>query len=581
MSLDSHLPLPKYLEVLHKSSSIFFEDFGILDNIAKVLEIAGEASGVDNIRIFANTSESPSAKAFYLYAEWHNQQADTAGIEFSTPDYQWDNFSDLYNRLQQKSAFVCSKDEIAATAAFLNSVNNAVHQSFVYPLFFSHRFWGFICISSFLEQPMTPTEITFFTTFCAQIGLYLKQINLEGKLYNYHNFIETNFKKDETLQLQDGASYQNRHIEDLKKLALIAQKSQTVVMLCNDNHTIKWVNEAFTQTFGYTLGEVEGKIPAEILSGPETDLEALANIKEQMNKGVFTKFEVLNYTKSGQKVWVLTDITPLRNQSNELLAYIIIETNISDKKRAESEIQEAIEKEKRLNILKSKFVSLASHEFRTPLAGIQISADIIQLLVGRLNVVDAEVKAKLDKHVGRISSEIFRMAEIMNNVLLMGKIDADRVQFFPAENDLVEFVHDCLSQLYVEGVEDCPIALDISGTPRKFLFDKALMEHIVKNLISNALKYSEGQQRPIIRIVYHQLNVSFSIQDFGIGIPDEDKPYIFQSFFRASNTDAIQGIGLGMVIIKQFIELHNGTITFESELNKGTTFTFKLPLDFK
>ena len=273
----------------------------------------------------------------------------------------------------------------------------------------------------------------------------------------------------------------------------------------------------------------------------------------------------------------MVDITPLYDQQNSLLGYIIIETDISEKKNAEAEIKDTLNKEKKLNVLKTKFVSLASHEFRTPLAGIQLSADIINLLVGKIQNVDIDTQAKLNKHVSRISSEIFRMTEIMNNVLLMGKIDAERVQFYPAENDLFQFLEDNIKQSFSNLPNGRKIKFTCQGNRRNVLFDKTLMDHILKNLLSNALKYSEGKADPEINLIFDENEVVITVVDFGIGIPESEQSSIFQSFFRASNTLSIQGIGLGMVIIKQFIEQHNGTISFKSELNKGTTFKLTLP----
>lgn len=271
------------------------------------------------------------------------------------------------------------------------------------------------------------------------------------------------------------------------------------------------------------------------------------------------------------------DVTPYFNSNQELDGYIVVKTDITPKKMAEEEMKIALEQERKLGELKTKFVNLASHEFRTPLAGIQISADIIQMLVEKINAVDNTVKSKLDKHVSRISSEIFRMTEIMNNVLLMGKIDAGRVQFKPKKDNLVSFMRHIVRDSFSKMSDGRTVITHIKGEPFDAYYDAALMEHIMKNMLSNALKYSDGKPSPEVTLTFELNEIRIDVKDYGIGIPENEQNMIFQSFFRGSNTDTIQGTGLGMVIIKQFIELHGGTITFRSKLNEGSVFTLTLP----
>jgi PAS domain S-box-containing protein len=369
-----------------------------------------------------------------------------------------------------------------------------------------------------------------------------------------------------------------KHEEEIRRLAMVAQKSKTMVMLCNKAMEVEWVNDAFTNVTGYTLAEVTGKKPEEFLHGPETDIQTLAQARTCLEQGKSCNYEILDYTKQKEKYWVYVDVTPYFNSEHELGGYIIVKTDITPKKQAEEEMKSALEQERKLGELKTKFVNLASHEFRTPLAGIQISADIIQMLVEKINIIDSSIKPKLDKHVSRISSEIFRMTEIMNNVLLMGKIDAGRVQFKPEKSNMVNFLRHIVRDSFSKMPNGRTVITHVKGKPVDSFFDVALMEHIMKNLLSNAFKYSDGKPNPEVTLTYDANQILIDVKDFGIGIPEHEQNMIFQSFFRGSNTDTIQGTGLGMVIIKQFIELHGGTITFSSTLNKGSVFTLTMPV---
>lgn len=369
-----------------------------------------------------------------------------------------------------------------------------------------------------------------------------------------------------------------KHEAEIRRLAMVAQKSKTMVMLCNKDLQVEWVNDAFSNVTGYCLDEVKGKTPEEFLHGEETDLVTNKIARGKIATGQSCNYEILNYSKNKEKYWVYVDVTPYFNASNELDGYIMVKTDITPKKQAEEEMKSALEQERKLGELKTKFVNLASHEFRTPLAGIQISADIIQMLVERINAVDNSIKSKLDKHVSRISSEIFRMTEIMNNVLLMGKIDAGRVQFRPEKSNMVSFIRHIVRDSFSKMPDGRTVITHVKGEPVDSCFDVALMEHIMKNMLSNAFKYSEGKGNPEVTITFEPEKIYIDVKDFGIGIPEHEQNMIFQSFFRGSNTDTIQGTGLGMVIIKQFIELHAGTITFSSKTNEGSVFTLMLPV---
>ncbi len=243
--------------------------------------------------------------------------------------------------------------------------------------------------------------------------------------------------------------------------------------------------------------------------------------------------------------------------------------------KAESLIQTALTKEKEINELKSRFVSVVSHEFRNPLNTILFSTELLQRYGTQIT------EEKRETYLDRIQSSIKRMNELLSDVLTVGETEAGKLQFSPHPLDVIRFCKELVDELHLSGTQKSSIAFSFCrvGEPDSLPWlDERLLRHILTNLLSNAVKYSFGEP------IGFKLNLSdrtavFRIQDHGIGIPKVDQANLFQSFHRASNVKAIPGTGLGLSIVKQCVDLHGGTITVESEENQGTLFTVTLPLN--
>ncbi len=252
--------------------------------------------------------------------------------------------------------------------------------------------------------------------------------------------------------------------------------------------------------------------------------------------------------------------------------------DITPIKVAEQDTLAALEKERKLNQLKTHFVQMASHEFRTPLATIQSSMDILSMYLFSSSEIPEHLIARFQLHQKRIEQEIKWMTEIMNNFLLLGKLDAHKMNFRPELISIEELIQVEILERETLSVGKQQATFLIKGTSRKLFVDPRLMRHVLANLLSNAFKYSEGSPSPVVSLVYHSDHALLSVQDFGIGIPAEELPSLFTSFYRASNTENIQGTGLGLIIIKQLIEMHKGDVLVESTLGAGATFTIHLPI---
>lgn len=243
-------------------------------------------------------------------------------------------------------------------------------------------------------------------------------------------------------------------------------------------------------------------------------------------------------------------------------------------KKGEEQILISLQKEQELNQLKSNFVSLASHEFRTPLACIRSSIELMQMT---LTIPGTPLK-NIIKHQNNIIVEVDHLCELINEVLTVGKIESNTFTCKKEAVNLQLILQKVIENLDLIQDDERSVSFLMDENSPKIMADPLLLKHILNNLLSNSLKYSKGKQQPGVTIIYGTNNVQVIIKDFGIGIPADQQSKIFQAFFRADNVDQIAGTGLGMFITKNFIELQGGQISFKSIPQKGTEFTISLPL---
>jgi PAS domain S-box-containing protein len=257
---------------------------------------------------------------------------------------------------------------------------------------------------------------------------------------------------------------------------------------------------------------------------------------------------------------------------NEVMAII---RDITEQKRSEQDIRNALIKEKQLNELKSRFISMTSHEFRTPLATILSSAELLEHYSHKWN------EDKKHHHLHRIQTSVEHMTRLLNDVLLLGKAEAGQLKFNPAQLNLSEFCQEMVEEMQLNA-SDRRIFFRIHGQSLITThMDEKLLRHILTNLLSNAIKYSPENEPIYFDLIYQQQTAIFRIKDQGIGIPKEEQHQLFNSFHRASNVGSISGTGLGLAIVKKAVDLHSGEIQLESEIGIGTTFTVILPLNKK
>ncbi len=386
--------------------------------------------------------------------------------------------------------------------------------------------------------------------------------------------------------------------ESMEALFLYATEGIVVV---DDKGEILRINPSAEKLFGYEKKEVVGK-KVEVLV-PSRYLKSHSEHRQNYNHNPHARsmglgLDLFGRKKDGTEFPIEISLSPystpegkfifafivdislrkmaeerLKNYSSELEKQVknrtlILEEAIVELKKIKKELNESLEKERELNELKSRFVSMASHEFRTPLATILSSLSLVT------KYGELKEKEKQNKHIARIKTSVSDLTDILNDFLSVSKLEEGKMECKPEHFNLPEYITEIVSNLQPLTKNDQKINYNHSGKREVFL-DKNFLKNILFNLVSNAQKFSlEGKSINILTW-FSGSELTLEVEDHGIGISIEDQKHLFQRFFRGNNVSHIQGTGLGLNIVAKYVELMNGSIEFESIEGKGTTFTIK------
>lgn len=299
---------------------------------------------------------------------------------------------------------------------------------------------------------------------------------------------------------------------------------------------------------------------------PKSEGKIFKQNLSQVFKGKTVTFEVLLNTRYFKIYGV-----PLENSHGQIDHIMVVGQNITDQKLSEQKIKKALEKEKELNELKTRFVSMASHEFRTPLAAIMSSTSLIN------KYRESGMIEQQEKHINKITNNIHHLTQILNDFLALGRLEEGKVNYNPEQTNIIELIEETIDDLQEIAKKGQQIEMLCNCDELNLYLDPQVLKNILYNLISNASKYSNEHNKIIVKLVDSEKKILISVQDFGLGIPESEQKLLFERFFRGSNVNNIQGTGLGLNIVKKYIDLMNGTITFTSQFNEGTTFTLTIP----
>ncbi len=404
-------------------------------------------------------------------------------------------------------------------------------------------------------------------------------------------------KGNPTMMLGTGQDVTERmNEEELDKLATAATKSFNSVIIANREGEIEWVNEGFTKLSGYTLKDIKAieKNLFEIVGETKVPKDESFNKSDFHKKAV--SYERKNYTKNGEKYWVITTLSPVLDKNGEIARIIAIDTDITLRKQMEEELvmatqiaehslmkgnkalEELMKAKKQLEEsmkVKEQFLANMSHEIRTPMNAIIGFTDLL---------IKTKLSADQYQYVDAIKTSGRNLIVIINDILDFSKIQSGKITFEQIEFNLYSLIaKHSDSMLYKTGQKDIKISYVISKeVPEQIMGDPTRLSQIILNLIGNAIKFTEkGEIKITVDLVAENtdtLELKFSIADTGIGIPKDKLQYIFEGFTQASNetTRKYGGTGLGLTIVKQLLELQGGSIQVESTVGVGSVFIFNL-----
>ncbi|HVD98906.1 MAG TPA: PAS domain-containing sensor histidine kinase [Cytophagaceae bacterium] len=351
------------------------------------------------------------------------------------------------------------------------------------------------------------------------------------------------------------------------RLKAIIDNAVDGIITIDSRGIIESANPAAARLFGYTHEEMMGKNVKMLMPEPDKSNHD-QYIKNYQRTGIGSIIgkgrEVIGKRKDGSTFPFLLSISEVELSGGKMYTGII--HDISELE----EMKNALKKEMELNELKSRFVTMASHEFRTPLSAILSSAS----LISKYN--DPKDEDKRLKHIHRIKSSVANLTSILNDFLSISKLEEGKVLNTPVALEITDLCNEIIEEMSPVLKEEQVIQYKHYGDTKVHL-DKNIIKNICINLLSNAIKYSSEGKNVEFTTSNEKGMIDIVVKDYGIGIPDGDKQHLFSRFFRAHNAGNIQGTGLGLNIVKKYIDLMNGEIYFTSELNKGTVFTVTVP----
>ncbi|MEI6445958.1 MAG: PAS domain S-box protein [Nostocales cyanobacterium ELA583] len=369
-----------------------------------------------------------------------------------------------------------------------------------------------------------------------------------------------------------------------RKLAesALQESEQKFRQLAENLNQIFWISDPETSQIIYispAYEEIWGLSCTSLYENPKSftdavypdDLPQFIMTVQNKKNGFDTEYRIKRPDSSIR--WIHDRAFPLKDATGEVYRVVGIAEDITQRKQVEEEIQKALAKEKELSELKSRFVSMTSHEFRTPLAVISSSAEILRNFGHRL-----EEKSKRE-HLECIQTYVNHTTQLLDDILLINKAETGNLAFQPAPLDLVPFCQSLTQEIQLSSSNHTIVFASNSQSNIIGNFDKKILRQILSNLLSNAIKYSPNSAIVNFNLDTTESNVIFSIQDQGIGIPEADQVKLFESFHRAKNVGNIPGTGLGLSIVAKCVDLHKGAIAVNSQLGRGTTFIVTIPLN--
>lgn len=447
---------------------------------------------------------------------------------------------------------------------------------------------GAICVIDYVPRQLSHEQQKALQTLAHQV---VAQLQLHRHLIDLAN---ANIKCQQAEDASHRLAQQYRSLFEDTPLMYFTVNSEAVIVA---------INSFGAAQLGYTVSELVGMSELDIVHHDDKDTVLQHFQHSLQNPTQIAHWNLRKVCKDGSILWVKATLRIVTSIDGNQLARIVcediterkraeaalrraqvaeaakveLETEVAKQRQAEASIRAVLEREQELSNLKTRFITTASHEFRTPLTTILSSSELLEVYHHKW------APEKILNHLKRIQVAVQQMTALLGDVLLIGKAEAGKLEFNPVPLDVVKLCHDLVEEMEIDTISHqitfLPQAFYPSSKGITACMDEKLLRHIFSNLLSNAIKYSPPGSAIDFSLSYQQGCAVFQVQDRGIGIPIADQDKLFDAFHRASNVGTISGTGLGLAIVKKSIDLHGGKIEVNSKLGVGTTITVTIPLN--
>ncbi len=452
-------------------------------------------------------------------------------------------------------------DQPHVTERNIKSADGRLPQSGIYiPLITGDKIYGVLIMQHYEAAVFDEKDIALVATIAGQIATVLENAHLYRTIRSHADNLELRVQ-ERTAELQ--------HARD--RVESILSSTSDVIILADEHGNLIQANAAFKQQFQYDSDALFRKPLTALMV---TSFASAFNdaLHTAVTSGQTTSFEAVCIRQDNTLFEAEMAITPLSYQGKDESSVVCVMHDVTRHKQIESSLRGALDKEKELNELKLRFSSMVSHEFRTPLSVILSSAGLLKTYSDRLPEERKQVK------LNDIEFQVHRLVNMLDNILSLSRAESIDVAATKQLVDLDSICQEMVTEIQQMTAEHT-IEITVTGESHPVELDPNLMRDVLRNLLSNAVKYSPAGGTVHLRCQYEISNqITLQVADEGLGIPEEDLQRLFEAFHRAKNVRDISGTGLGLSIVKSAVEAHNGTISVESRLGAGTTFTVVIPV---
>ncbi|QZZ21775.1 PAS domain S-box protein [Leptothermofonsia sichuanensis E412] len=350
----------------------------------------------------------------------------------------------------------------------------------------------------------------------------------------------------------------------------LIENALDIIMILGPDGAIGYVSPSVEKILGYSVADLVGKNVAEFIHPDDwvTTRDHLISIEQPLELRRPIEFRSLHHDSSWH---ILEAVSQPFVDSGESLRIIVNARDITERKRLD-EIRSALEREKELSILKTRFFSMASHEFRTPLSTTLAAAQVLETCQDEWTNAEKRLR-----NLHRIQDSVRNMVQLLDDILTINRAEAGKLTFSPGLFNLETLCHKLVEEMRLNAGTQHVLTFTCEGKVVPVYLDEKLVTSILTNLLSNAIKYSPQGGTIHLSLIFQSNRVLLQVEDQGIGIPQDDQSHLFEPFHRGKNVRSISGSGLGLVVVKKCIDLHQGTIHITSEVGKGTICLVSLP----